>query len=380
MQVNEPTDEQEGHERGGDQDDREPRAVDPRVRGCEQQPAADGGGHGRADGDEPEQGDPEVARHVRGRLGSGEPEPCDGDEREEQEGDGGESPPTRARIAAVRRAPDDWPPPTRGSGAVCGSPLSGYCRGGPGGGPAAADGSGHAVHSGGGAPCGPPAMCGLPMPLRPSQWGSSRLPSGADCAPLRHARIGRLRSGRLRIVEFMRALAPQQRVSLFVNEKPLSTLEVDKASKRYDVTVPAALLHPGDNRVRLTFKSAADVAGGKRAAAAVTSLALGPAALGAPTDTGAPLAAREVDSRRRAPACAGAGRRRLADFVSTSSCRRARTWRSGTAPRARAARCWRRSPSTASPRARCTRATSARPGRMRSSISAPRAARRRAST
>ncbi|HEY7374400.1 MAG TPA: sulfatase [Polyangia bacterium] len=110
----------------------------------------------------------------------------------------------------------------------------------------------------------------------------------------------------------MRALAPAQRVSLFVNEKPLSTLEVDKASKRYDVTVPAALLHAGDNRVRLTFKSAADVAGGKRAAAAVTSLALGPAAAGAPKEALSPLAAREVElggARRRALVPGGAGSR-----------------------------------------------------------------------
>ena len=110
----------------------------------------------------------------------------------------------------------------------------------------------------------------------------------------------------------MRALAPQQRVSLFVNEKPLSTLEVDKASKRYDVAVPAALLHPGDNRVRLTFKSAVDVPGGKRAAAAVTSLALGPASLGPPAGSLAPLAAREVDlsgARRRALVPGGAASR-----------------------------------------------------------------------
>jgi arylsulfatase A-like enzyme len=110
----------------------------------------------------------------------------------------------------------------------------------------------------------------------------------------------------------MRALAPQQRVSLFVNEKPLSTLEVDKASKRYDVAVPAALLHPGDNRVRLTFKSAVDVPGGKRAAAAVTLLALGPASLGPPAGSLAPLAAREVDlsgARRRALVPGGAASR-----------------------------------------------------------------------
>ena len=56
---------------------------------------------------------------------------------------------------------------------------------------------------------------------------------------------------------------------------------------------------------------------------------------------------------------------------STCSCRRARTWRVATARQRRAARCWRRSPSTASPRAPCTRATSARPGRTRWSISAP---------
>src|SRR5262245_18970465 len=110
----------------------------------------------------------------------------------------------------------------------------------------------------------------------------------------------------------MRALAPGQRVSLFINEKPLSTLEVDKASKRYDVAVPAALLHPGDNRVRLTFKSAADVAGGKRAAAAVTSLALGPASLGPPAGSLEPLAAREVQlsgAQRRALVPGGAGSR-----------------------------------------------------------------------
>ena len=40
----------------------------------------------------------------------------------------------------------------------------------------------------------------------------------------------------------MRALAPAQKVSLFVNEKPAGTLDVVPTSKRYDVTVPAALL------------------------------------------------------------------------------------------------------------------------------------------
>jgi choline-sulfatase len=78
----------------------------------------------------------------------------------------------------------------------------------------------------------------------------------------------------------MRALAPQQKVSVFVNEKPVGTVDVATAKKRYDLNVPAELLHAGDNRVRLTFKSAANVAGGKRAAAAVQQIALGPSALG----------------------------------------------------------------------------------------------------
>ena len=79
----------------------------------------------------------------------------------------------------------------------------------------------------------------------------------------------------------MRGLVPAQKVSIFVNEKPVSTLDVGTARKRYDVAVPADLLHAGDNRVRLQFKSAATLPGGKRAAAAVQQIAFGPASLGA---------------------------------------------------------------------------------------------------
>jgi arylsulfatase A-like enzyme len=101
----------------------------------------------------------------------------------------------------------------------------------------------------------------------------------------------------------LRGLAPQQRVSVFVNEKPISTLEVATTERRYDVTVPASALHPGDNRLRLTFKSAATIAGDKRSAAALTAVAFGPAALG-PAPVGiAPAVVRETDlggARRRA--------------------------------------------------------------------------------
>jgi arylsulfatase A-like enzyme len=104
----------------------------------------------------------------------------------------------------------------------------------------------------------------------------------------------------------MRALAPKQRLSVFVNEKPVGTLDVGTATSRYDVAVPAAVLRPGDNRVRLTFRSAATIAGGRRAAAALKAIALGPAAAGAqpaPAAAAPALAAREVElggARRRA--------------------------------------------------------------------------------
>ncbi len=100
----------------------------------------------------------------------------------------------------------------------------------------------------------------------------------------------------------MRGLAPQQRVSVFVNEKPVGTLEVAATTKRYDVAVPAAALHAGDNRVRLTFRSAVDVPGGKRSAAALTAIALGPSAAGPPTAPVPPVTVRETDltgGRRR---------------------------------------------------------------------------------
>jgi choline-sulfatase len=92
----------------------------------------------------------------------------------------------------------------------------------------------------------------------------------------------------------MRALAPAQKVSVFVNEKPVGTIDVGSAKKRYDVVVPADVIHAGDNRVRLTFKSATNLAGGKRSAAAIQQLALGPVALGAAPADLTVAEAREV--------------------------------------------------------------------------------------
>ncbi|HVR04232.1 MAG TPA: sulfatase [Polyangia bacterium] len=115
----------------------------------------------------------------------------------------------------------------------------------------------------------------------------------------------------------MRALAPKQRVSIFVNEKPVSTIEVDTVAKRYDVNVPAAVLKLGDNRVRLTFKAAATVAGGRRAAAALEKVAFGPASLGPPKGELGIAAASEVAAggvRRRA-IVPGGGASRVSFYV-----------------------------------------------------------------
>ena len=89
-----------------------------------------------------------------------------------------------------------------------------------------------------------------------------------------------------------RALAPKQKVSVFVNEKAVGTLDVDGAKKRYTVNVPAAVLKAGENRLRFTFKAAA-AAGTKRSAAAFTDLTFGSAAAGAPPD---PVGAKTADA------------------------------------------------------------------------------------
>jgi hypothetical protein len=104
----------------------------------------------------------------------------------------------------------------------------------------------------------------------------------------------------------MRSLVPKQRLSVFVNEKPVSALDVDQTLRSYDVAIPAASLSAGDNRIRLTFRSAGAIAGGKRAAAAIAAIEIGSprAASASPADQlPVELAAKEVElggSRRRA--------------------------------------------------------------------------------
>ena len=73
----------------------------------------------------------------------------------------------------------------------------------------------------------------------------------------------------------MRSVVPKQRLSVFVNEKPVAALDVEQTLRSYDVAVPTATLAAGDNRIRLTFRGARAIAGGKRAAAAIAAIEIG---------------------------------------------------------------------------------------------------------
>jgi hypothetical protein len=96
---------------------------------------------------------------------------------------------------------------------------------------------------------------------------------------------GVLAAGRseLQLTLSMRSLVPKQRLSVFINEHPVATLDVEQAFRSYDVAVPAATLTLGDNRIRLTFRSAGAIAGGKRAAAAIAAIEIGAPRPASPT-------------------------------------------------------------------------------------------------
>jgi choline-sulfatase len=115
--------------------------------------------------------------------------------------------------------------------------------------------------------------------------------------------------GDLRLRLALRALPAGQRLSVFVNERSIGTLEIPRTYTTQELTVPAAALIAGDNRIRLTFRSAAPLGHGRRAAAALERLELGaPAAAQAEA---APPAVSDVDlagDRRRAFAVGGPSR------------------------------------------------------------------------
>jgi Sulfatase len=115
----------------------------------------------------------------------------------------------------------------------------------------------------------------------------------------------------------LRARGPNQRLSVFVNDRPVGTVEVPTTYAWHELTVPAGLLAVGENRIRLTFRSATPLPGGRRSAAALEGLELGPVPAarepphaGAPAPSPAPPVA-EVDlngDRRRAFSLPGPSR------------------------------------------------------------------------
>jgi len=88
----------------------------------------------------------------------------------------------------------------------------------------------------------------------------------------------------LQMTVTMRSLAPNQKLSVFANEKPVMTIDVSKDRAAYDVMLPASALSAGENRVRLTFRNAAAIAGGKRSAAAIERIEIGAQKRAAGTD------------------------------------------------------------------------------------------------
>jgi arylsulfatase A-like enzyme len=116
-----------------------------------------------------------------------------------------------------------------------------------------------------------------------------------------HGILGK-HTGDLQLSLHLRSLAPNQRLSIFLNEKAVGTVDVTKEAAIYDVSVPASALTVGENRIRLTFRSATPVAGGKRSAAAIYSIEIGAARSGVAT-TPPTLSFKETElagSRKRA--------------------------------------------------------------------------------
>jgi choline-sulfatase len=117
--------------------------------------------------------------------------------------------------------------------------------------------------------------------------------------------------GEVKLRMALRATAPKQRLSVFVNEKPVGTLDVPDKHGELELNVPAGTLVAGENRIRLTFRAAGNVAGGKRAAAAIERIELG---AGAPAAS-EPLAVGDVLLGEKKRAFTAGGPSRLSFFV-----------------------------------------------------------------
>jgi choline-sulfatase len=116
--------------------------------------------------------------------------------------------------------------------------------------------------------------------------------------------------GDLKLRLTMRSVAPKQKLSVFVNEKPVGTLDVATTQAVSEVNVPASVLTAGENKVRLTFHAAGTIAGGKRAAAAIERIELGP-----PGETKDALTVGDVSLGESKRAFTLAGPSRLSFFV-----------------------------------------------------------------
>jgi choline-sulfatase len=114
----------------------------------------------------------------------------------------------------------------------------------------------------------------------------------------------------------LRTRVAKQRLSVFINEKPAGTVDVTSTWADYPLPVPAALLHAGENRIRLTFRASGPAPGGRRSSASLARVSLGPATATEPLPERSALEPAEQNlggTTRRAFALPGPGR--LSFFV-----------------------------------------------------------------
>jgi choline-sulfatase len=109
----------------------------------------------------------------------------------------------------------------------------------------------------------------------------------------------------------LRSLLPDQRLSVFVNEVAAATVDVSTTFGDVSVTVPGKAWKVGENRVRLTFRTAAPLRGGGRSPAAIARLTLGPPVGAAVVPPQSPLQVADHTlgaSKRRGFSLTGPGR------------------------------------------------------------------------
>lgn len=112
---------------------------------------------------------------------------------------------------------------------------------------------------------------GEPAALVTGAGATFTLPLDGELAPGLHPDAGG--QAGLALAVTLRALVPGQRVTALWNEQPLANLSLGEGWERRTFSLPAAIVRPGENRLRLHFARAGR---GEQASAAIQRLEVGP--------------------------------------------------------------------------------------------------------